>query len=198
MNDLGAGVRVGKRFAKLGHRLQQLVGLEDLVRPVDSQCRKRFAVDKLHRNAGASTVLREIVDAHDVVMSQVQVSSRLAFQIVEHGPVVNDQLRKELKRYVALEVLVKRAPDDSHAAAPEDRLKDVALEHLLSGGKATDRLAKVEFVHRLRVLYPIRSQGGANFKDDPSRVRREPRPPVRQPSPAYSIPVLSILRRAAT
>ena len=132
MNDARVVVGVIERVTKLTDPVPQLVRLENLARLVCSQIGKRVAVDVFHRDASRDVVVHKIVDAHNIFVSELEASPCFALEIVQHGPVVNNQIREKLEGDIALQLFVARQPDDSHAAAAERLYQTVALEKLLA------------------------------------------------------------------
>ena len=61
--------------------------------------------------------MNEIVNAHDVLVRQLEAAPRLAFEVAQHGAIVNDQFRQELECNIALELVIARQPHDTHPAA---------------------------------------------------------------------------------
>src|SRR5262249_34892647 len=89
MNNAGVIMCIIERIAKLAHPLRYFVGLKDLARFVGSQVRKRVTVDVFHRDTSRGFAADEIVNAYDIFMGELEASSRLALQFVQHPPIMN-------------------------------------------------------------------------------------------------------------
>ena len=117
MNDTGVVMRVIEGVTELARPFRQLVRLEDLVRLVRAQIRKRIAVDVFHRDATRLVAVHEIVNPDDVLVSEIEAAARLALHVAEHRAIVHDQLRQEFEGDVAFQFFIARQPHDAHAAA---------------------------------------------------------------------------------
>ncbi|HWY49944.1 MAG TPA: hypothetical protein VNW72_00515 [Chthoniobacterales bacterium] len=60
------------------------------------------------------------MDADDVLVGEFETSICLLLQIVEHGMIVNDQLREKFESNVAAQFIVASEPNDAHATAAKD------------------------------------------------------------------------------
>ena len=128
-------MRVIERVTELAGPVRQLVRLEDLVRFVRAQIRKRVAVDVFHRDAARLVAVHEIVDADDVLVGQVEAAPCLALHIAEDRAIVHDQFREEFQGNVSLQLFIARQPDNTHAAATEGFDQRVAIKDLLPATK---------------------------------------------------------------
>ncbi len=139
VDDLRGVVGVGEGVANLLHPRRDILHVETAVGPVGLGGREGFAVDELHRNAGALFVLIEIVDADDVVMVELQAALGLPLHVADRLPVMHDDIGQNLDGDLLLELRVLRQPDDAHAAAPQHARQDEAVEDGLARFEAARR-----------------------------------------------------------
>ena len=81
MDDPGMIVSIIERITKLADPIFQFIGLKDLVRFVRAQVRESIAIHIFHRDAARSLVMHKVVDAHNILVRELEASSRLALEI---------------------------------------------------------------------------------------------------------------------
>jgi hypothetical protein len=135
MNDLLMVVRVIERIAELACPATQLVRFENFFFLLRAQIRKRFAVDVLHRNAARAFVVHEVINPHDVLMSQLETALRLPLQLIEQSVIVHDRIGKKFQRDFSFQLFIVRQPDNSHPASAQNLNQRVTAEESLSVDK---------------------------------------------------------------
>ena len=117
MNDAREIVCVIERIAQLGDPFLQFFRLERLLRFVGAEVGKRIAINVFHRDATSALVIGEIVNAHNVLVSQLKAASGFTLQIGEHASIEDQQLRQKFERHLPLQFIVSREPDNSHPSS---------------------------------------------------------------------------------
>ena len=108
MNDLRVIVRVIESVTELTSPGPDLIWLKNLPFFLCAQIRKGFAVDVFHRDASRAFVVHEVVNAHNVLMSQLETALRLPLQLIEQSAIVHDQIGKKFQRDFTLQFLIAR------------------------------------------------------------------------------------------
>src|SRR5437764_5545532 len=155
MDDAGVVMRVIERVTELARPFRELVRLEDLVRLVRAQIRKRIAIDVFHRDATRLLAVHEIVNPDDVLVGEVEAAPRLALHVAKDRAIVHDQLWQEFEGDVPFQFFIARQPYDAHAAAAKSLDQHVAIEDFLSSAEIAD--GRVEFAtHGAMLIIPQR------------------------------------------
>src|SRR5262245_5951194 len=135
MDDAAVIVRIVERFTKLARPRRQMVWLKNFLHFFGPQIGKRFPVHVFHGDARHALVVLEMVNPHDVLVRQLKTAARLVFEVVEQIALMQDCLRKEFQRHVALQFFVACQPDNSHSASAKDLNERVTAENFLTTGK---------------------------------------------------------------
>src|SRR5205823_2762428 len=102
MDNMRVVVGIVERVAELAHPIGQFCSLKDSLLLIAAQSRKGLAIDIFHRNATGAVVVDEIVNSHDMGMSEFQAALGLALELINHRAILNHQIREKLKSDLAL------------------------------------------------------------------------------------------------
>src|SRR5205085_4961492 len=97
MNDAREIVCVIERIAQLGDPFLQFFRLEHLLRFVGAEVGKRIAINVFHRDTTSAFVIGKIVDAHNVLVRQLEAASGFTLQVCEHASIEDQQLRQKFE-----------------------------------------------------------------------------------------------------
>ena len=62
---------------------------------VGAKIRKRVAIHVFHGDRSGAAIVHEIVNAHDILVSQLKAALGLAFEVAHHGAIANEQIREK-------------------------------------------------------------------------------------------------------
>src|SRR6266404_2132460 len=141
MDDARPIVSVIECLAKLADPCAQFGRFKHLLFLLAAQTGEGLAIDIFHRNATGAVVVDEIVNPHDMRMSQFEAALGLALELINHRTILNHQIGEKLEGDLPLQFLVARQPDNSHSSLAQDFDQPVASENFLSAGKVTRRRA---------------------------------------------------------
>lgn len=83
MNELGVVMRVGKRVAKLGDPILDLVNFEDFSFLSDPRFRQGGAINEFHGDGDGFLIFDKIVNPNNVGVGQSQAFAGFGLEVIE-------------------------------------------------------------------------------------------------------------------
>src|SRR5260370_33658526 len=102
MDDGRPIVSVIECVARLADPCAQLQRFKLLWFLLAAQTGECLAIDIFHRNAAGAFVVDEIVNSHDMRMSQFEAALSLALELMNHRAILNHQIGKKFESDLAL------------------------------------------------------------------------------------------------
>lgn len=115
MNDAEC-VRRGQGFGRLDGHIDELAGWE---RAAVDQLAERFSFDQLGDDVGLAVALPDVVDGHDIGMTERCEGARFLFEALAAGGIARHVGREHFDRDSAVQACIAGTPDLAHAAFTE-------------------------------------------------------------------------------
>ena len=104
------------------------MSLKHFIGAIRAHIRQGISVNVFHRDTGGLLVVNEVVDADDILVSELEAAFGFAFQLIHHRAIEKEQLRKKFEGHISLQNVIACQPNDAHSTTAQDSLERIAIK----------------------------------------------------------------------